>query len=231
MLIKEELNKILKEETNVIYGDYQTEGIDFFLEEAAYFSLFDEKKYIIVKNATLFDTSKTKEEDLKKLEKYLNNPNPNTVLIFYLTTKPNERKKITKIIKDKYQYISIKDLTPKDLITKIISIFKHHNFNIDYESVRFIASSTLNNYDLACKEIEKILTYYDKDDKNIAYNDIINLIPKTVEENIFRFSDAVVNKETKKMFELLNDLKQIKEEPVVLINTLAREYRLMYNCF
>ena len=227
-LIKEEIANIIKNEQNIVTFDYLREGLDFILEEASYLSLFNDKKYLIVKNSNIFSSGKTKDEDLKKLEAYLNNPNSNTVVIFTLTEKVDERKKITKIIKEKYNYKNIASLNSKELIDKIINILKGHKIKIDYNNASYIANNSLNNYDLVAQELDKLILFYDEGDI-VKESDINNLISKTPEENIFKFSDAVIKKDNK-MFEIFNDLRLLKEEPVVLINALAREYRLTYKC-
>ena len=50
---EDELNKILKDN---VYSSFDLLGIDIeeVLEEASYVSLFDEKKYMVVKNANIF---------------------------------------------------------------------------------------------------------------------------------------------------------------------------------
>ena len=230
-LINEEVNKITKDEINISYFNYIDDELDTILEDAAHLSLFDDKKIIIVKNANVFGSDKSKEDELEKLEKYLENPNPNSIIIFCLTEKADERRKVTKIIKDKYTYINLRPMTANELTNKIAREFKEHNLSVDFRTAEYIAASCLNNYDLIWKEIEKIATFYGKEKTAIEYDDVVGLIPRTIEENIFRFSDAVIKKEDKKMFELFKDLKRINEEPVVLLNNLAREFRLMYKCY
>ena len=225
-LINDEIKKIIKGERNVIYMDYLNNGLDLILEEAGYLSLFDEKKYLIIKNANIFGTIKSKEEDLSKLESYLIKPNPNTVLILTLTEKLDERKKITKIIKEKYNLKTIPNLSPQELITKIIDVLKKNNLQIDYNNAKYIAEVSLNNYDLVVNELEKIILYYDAD--SVIDGSVLKyLISRNTQDNIFKFTEAVISKNNK-MFTLFNDLKLIKEEPVYLISALAREYRLSY---
>ena len=82
--------------------------LDDVIEEASYFSLFDEAKYMVVKNANVFMASKRKKKDEEdtddakiskkdeKLLQYLENPNTNTILIFTVYGKVDSKKKINK---------------------------------------------------------------------------------------------------------------------------------------
>src|SRR5690625_3311254 len=86
-LMEEEIEKIVKGNKYSTF-DLNTVLLDEVLEEAAYFSLFDEKKYMVVKNANIFGSSKRKSVDEEnvskkdeKLLKYLEDPNYNTILI------------------------------------------------------------------------------------------------------------------------------------------------------
>ena len=78
-LINEEIKKIIGDE-DYTKIDYLDTTMDEIVVEASYNDLFGSKKNIIVKNANLF--MEKNEAATKKLEKYLENPNPNTTLIF-----------------------------------------------------------------------------------------------------------------------------------------------------
>ena len=116
-LINEEINKIFKTMDDVEIIDYSKTNIEDILINFNYVSLFNDEKKIIVKNSSLFSSKQDKDSDL--LLKYLDNPNMNATIIFTTYDKPDERKKITKTIKDKYKYIYINNLTYKDIIDKM----------------------------------------------------------------------------------------------------------------
>ena len=93
-LINEEIKKIIGDE-DYTKIDYLDTTMDEIVVEASYNDLFGSKKNIIVKNANLF--MEKNEAATKNLEKYLENPNSNTTLIF-VCEKVNERLKIVSII-------------------------------------------------------------------------------------------------------------------------------------
>lgn len=236
-LLEDELKNILKDNPYTSF-DLNAVELDDVLEEAAYFSLFDDKKYMVVKNASIFGASKrkTKEEDNgdeekvskkdEKLLQYLNAPNDNTVLIFVYNGKADTKKKICKIIKDRYRFIQIDDLKPKDIQLRIEKSLKNDGYKVDSNTSYYIVSNALNNYDLAMNEIEKIKLYYGKG-CTIKYDDVINIVSKNIEDNNFKFIDTVISRDIKESFKLFDDLMIQKVEPIMLMSMLAKEIRNM----
>ena len=236
-LLEDELKNILKDNPYTSF-DLNAVELDDVLEEAAYFSLFDDKKYMVVKNASIFGASKrkSKEEDNgdeekvskkdEKLLQYLNEPNDNTVLIFVYNGKADTKKKICKLIKDRYRFIQIDDLKPKDIQSRIEKALKNDGYKIDNNTSYYIVSNALNNYDLAMNEIEKIKLYYGKG-CTIKYDDVINIVSKNIEDNNFKFIDTVIGRDIKESFKLFDDLMIQKVEPIMLMSMLAKEIRNM----
>jgi DNA polymerase-3 subunit delta len=236
--MEEELKKILKDN---IYTSFDLNGVelDDVLEEASYFSLFDDKKYMVVKNAQIFGASKrkSKEEDSddeekvskkdEKLLQYLNEPNDNTVLIFTYNGKADTKKKICKIIKDRYKFIQIEDLKPKEIYSRIEKSLKDSGYKLDNSNTGYyIVNNALNNYDLAINEVEKIKLYYGKG-CTVKYEDVVNIVSKNIEDNNFKFIDTVISKDIKEAFKMYDDLMIQRVEPIMLMSMLAKEVRNM----
>ena len=228
-LIEDEIKKIVKDNPYTTF-DLNNVLIDDVLEEASYFSLFDEIKYIVCKNANIFGSSKknSSEESTSKkdsrLIKYLEDSNPNTVLIFTINGKVDSKKKIVKTIKDRYELIEIPDLKPKEMFNKINELLKKDNYRIDSDTLYYIINNSLNNYDLIINEIDKIKLYY-QDKKEIKYDDVINIVSKNLEDNNFKFIEVVMNKNIKDAFKMYDDLMVQKVEPIMLMVMIAKEIR------
>ena len=222
-IIEEELKKIFKDLSNVEIIDFNKTTIEDIITNINYVSLFNDEKNIVVKNSNIFQSKSS--VDTKLLEQYLENPNPNSILVFTSYEKVDERKKVTKTIKDKYNYINIKPLNNKELIDKVISIFKTKKYKISYDNAKYICTNCLNNYDLILNEIDKVFLYY-KEPQEVEYKVLENIISKTMEDNNFKFIELVISKNLNSL-KILNDLKIQKVEPLILLTLLAREYRLM----
>ena len=81
VLIEEELEKLIPKDQVSISYVYE-KNLENILEEASYVSLFDEKKYLIVKNANFFGKEKLSEKETDLLNEYLEHPYVNTIIFF-----------------------------------------------------------------------------------------------------------------------------------------------------
>ena len=225
-LIKKEIDKILKENNidsiNVNEYDLEENNLKEIIDDCSTYSLFSDKKAIIVKNSYLYTSKKSNEEDLKLLEEYLNNYNPDTILIFVTNDKLDERKKVTKLIS---KVGKVETLDTKDLTNTVIDLFKP--YNIDKTLVKTFIDRVGSNLSLISNEIDKIKTYKDKD-MTITYEDIINLTKENIEANIFSLIDSIISKDKEKSLIIYNKLIDLNEEPISIIITLANKIRSLY---
>lgn len=227
-LIQEEIAKIIKDDVNVVTFDLATSTLEDVLTEATYVSMFEEKKYIIVKNALFFTSAKSKEEDLELLFRYLEHPVSLTTIIFTTYEKIDARKKITKSFSEKYKVISVSNLTLNDLTNKVRELITNAKYKIDAETILYIIKCCHNNYDFIYNEIQKIFLYYEKP-QMIQMDDVKNIVARSLVDNNFKFVEAVVEKNIKNALIILEDLFTLKVDPIALMMLLAREYRLIYS--
>src|SRR5574344_1419766 len=223
-LISFEINKIYKNLNDVEVYDFSSTSLEELIDNAGYSSLFNEEKKILVRNCDFFGTKSTINTDI--LDHYLSNPNPLVTIIFTYNGSVDERKKVVKLIKEKFKLIIIKPLTYKDSINQIIKYCESNKFRISYDNANYLINKCLNNLDIAFMELEKIFLFYNKP-FTINKTDIENLIANQMNDNNFKFVDAVIEKNIDISLKLLNDFKIQKVEPVALISLLAREYRNM----
>lgn len=228
LLINEQVNEIIKDSKNVSVFDLGINTIEDVLVEAGYFSMFQEEKFIVVRNASFFGSGKLMDNETEVLLNYLENPNASTTIIFICNEKIDSRKKITKMVKEKYKLIIIPTLKYYEIENRVLDYFKKFGYKIDNETVKYIVSNGLNNYDMIMMEVDKIMLYY-KNLDYIKYEDVVNIASKSINTNNFLFVDAIVDNDLEKSLEYLNDLKIMKVEPTILLSLLARDFRIMLN--
>ena len=225
-LIDKEISKIVKDNSYEIFN-LNKSSIKEVLEEAAYFSLDNNKKFLVVSNSDIFGSDKIDESITDALINYFNNPNPNTVIIF-TTQKPiDSRKKIVKELKSKYKIINTPKMDKKTINSLLTNYVKENDFDIDYQSVNYIVNNCYNNLDIMFNELDKIMLYYNFPCR-IKYQDVVAIVGTELDNNNFHFVSAVVEKKLDEALKLLNSLKIYKVDSNVLATLLAREYRLMY---
>ena len=228
-LINKTIDKIISDnkidEFNINKYDLTNSLLTDIINDASSMSLFSDKKIIIVNNAYIFTGNNKKylEQDTLELEKYLNNVNDNTILIFNVNSeKLDERKKITKLIKKNGL---VKDFNCIDNISLVKNLFD--DYSISNDNVKYLISRVGDDSSLLASEIEKI-KIYKNEDKTITFDDITNLTTKSLEVNNFKLIDAIINKNKAEAFNLYQDRIKLNEEPIAIIISLANQIRIMY---
>ena len=225
-LINKEIKKIVKN-NNFETFNMNKSSIKEILEEAAYFSLDNNKKFLVVSNSDIFGSDKIDESITDALINYFNNPNLNTVIIF-TTQKPiDSRKKIVKELKSKYKIINTPKMDKKTINSLLTNYVKEQDFDIDWETVNYVINNSYSNLDIMFNELDKIMLYYNFPCR-IKYQDVVAIVGTELDNNNFHFVSAVVEKKLDEALKLLNSLKIYKVDSNVLATLLAREYRLMY---
>ncbi len=225
-LIDLEVKKIIKD-NQVIKYNLNKFNIKEVIEEANYFSLTGEQKYIVVYNADFFGSDKIDEKDSEIILNYLKNPNLTTTIIFTTQKQIDSRKKIVKEIKDNYKLIYNAKMDKRALTETILKYVHENEFEIDYNSINYIINNSYNNLDIMFNELDKIFIYYNFP-CTIKLKDITKILGEELDNNNFHFVNAVIEKDLKKSIKIYNSLRIYKVEPTSLIILLAREYRLMY---
>ena len=230
-LIKREIDKITKDINDVTTYDLSLEKVDNLLNDASVISMFGDKKVLIGENALfLSTTSSSINHDLDYLERYLEDDNHDNIVIFTLNeNKLDERKKIVKLLKKRVTVIHKDVIKDKDLPDFVRSEFSNNGYKIDYKTASYFIQYAGSNVDILISEINKMMMYKD-DDKTIKIEDINEITSKKINDNIFDLSNAIMDKNFKKMYECYNDLMTLKEEPIKIIAMLGSSFTLVYQC-
>lgn len=220
--IKEQIKQLIKKYKidNINVVNYTLDNnIKGIIDDASTISLFSDIKAIIV-NGNILDTSLNNKA---YLEAYLNNYNPNTLLIFTIfSEKIDTRTKIYKLIDKHGKVLSFN----KSINTFSFVKSKLSGYTITNNDIQLIIKRIGNNYDLLNQEIEKLITY--KNDLIITSNDIIEVCSNNVDTNIFKFMDDIIYKRKKNALITYHELLKQNEEPIKIVTMLANNFRLMY---
>ena len=227
-LLYDEINKITKNNSYSLYNALE-DNLDDILDNASYMSLFSEKNYMVVKNVSNF-SSKRKTDDNEDsvsksddvLLKYLESPNDSTVLILILKDKLNGTKKISKIVKEKYNYIEIINPNQKDIKIVVNNYLKKNKIKVSNEDISYIISSLDNNYDLVMNELDKLILYGKKE---YSSKDISNIIAVNLLDNNFKFIDAIIAKDIKTVFRYYDDFLINKGNIIMIMSMIVNDYR------
>ncbi len=229
--LKRSLSKM--EEIDVITFDLDEVPVQHVLEEADTIPFFSEKKLIVVKNASFLKaTEKGKEKiehDLKALEKWLSHPSETSISLFIAPyEKLDERKKITKIMKEKAVHLEAKQLDGNDLKVWIQSAVQAENKSISGLAIQDLIDIIGRDLVQLKSEIQKMVIYLGEDNE-ITPQIIELLLSRTLEQDAFQLLNAYLRGDTTTALTVYHDLLRQKEEPIMLTALLASHIRLMSN--
>lgn len=228
-LIDKEIKNIISQNNidtiNVNSYDLNINTLNTIIEDCQTISLFSEKKAIIVYNSYIFTAKKNSvEQDTTVLENYLNNINPDTILILVLyEAKLDERKKILKSLKKIGIVKSFDSNTNINILVK--DMFS--GYQINNNTVNLLIDRVGKDLAILEQEISKIKTYKDND-LNITDSDIIMLTHKSFDIDIFALIEAIISKNKKMALNIYNEMLKYNEEPIKIIVMLANQFRIIY---
>ena len=232
-IIDEAIKKIITDnniiDDNIIKYNLDEVNVSLALEEASTVSMFDSKKLVICEGCT-FLTGENKKEinhDIDSLIKYINNPFTDVFLVFVVgKEKLDDRKKIVKELKKNSTVIEAQKKENYNLNNYIIDYVNKNGYNMSKNACIKLIERAGNNLSNLISECDKIFLYKD-DEKNITEEDIENLVFKNIEDNIFELTNAVMNKDKKKIINIYKDLILMGEEEIKLIVMLANQFRMI----
>ena len=222
---QKEKEKIIKDkkfsDAEISTYDLEEVELDNALEDLDTYGFLSSRKVIILLNIENLKYDDNK-KDLDHLIKYIENPNPDNLLIIYSrgnnTLKTiKELKKVCKIIEVN---ISIKDY--------IKNTFK--DYKIDFKAINMLEEYCLNDFTKVVSECSK-LKNYKCDDKVITCDDIDILVNKKLGDSrdlTFAFSRSLAEKNKKESLEKYKELLEYNIEPLSIIGLLASQIRIIY---
>lgn len=219
--VKETIDKIFSNFSDVIRYDFENTPLDEILYEFSSVSLFGDQKYIVIEKA---DEIFSKSFDSIDLLNYLKNPSELSNIIF-VVSKVDKSNEFYKYILKNYQVF---DNTEKKFNNNILAIknyVKEHKSHISDKALDYIKDATLNNYDLMVSEINKLLIL-GKD--NISDELVYNLVPLTPDGNTNNFIDALLLMDEKEALKFINNFKTLNVDLTKMIALIAWNIRVVY---
>jgi len=223
------------EEAEIMTFDMEEAPVDVVIDEADTFPFFSERKLVIAKNASFLKaTEKGKEKidhDLKRLENWLAHPSDFCVTVFIAPyEKLDERKKITKAMKEKSIMIHAETPKENDLAIWIRSEVSRFNKSITDDAVDKLVEMVGANMLQLQIEIEKMSLYLGEENQ-ISARLVEELVAKTLEHDAFKMLNAYLSRNVSEALQIYHDLLRQKEEPIMLVGLLASNIRTMNNVY
>lgn len=218
-------------EFNLSVYDMEEVSVEEAIEDAETLPFIGETKLVFIQNPSFLTSEKTKdkvEHNLMRLEAYIENPAPYSIVVFSCSyEKLDERKKIVKLLKKNAEIIEAKKMTEADLKTWVREQVSANEVQIDENAIDSLLSIAGTNMANLSMEIEK-LSLYANDTNRIDIHTVEKLTSKSLEQNVFALVDKVVHRKIDEALRIYYDLLKMNEEPIKILSLLASQFRLVY---
>lgn len=227
--------KLTDGEPESIHFDLDEVPVDYVIEEADTIPFFSDRKLIIAKNASFLKAAERGKEkidhNLKALEAWLQNPPSSSVTVFVAPyEKLDERKRITKLMKQHAVMIEAKSLQANDLEMWLTQEAKTYGKSMDKQAAQKLVEMAGTNLTLLSSELEKMSLYLGAEEE-ITTELIEQMTARTLEQDAFKMLQSYLDGDVSGALSVYYDLIRQKEEPVALTALLASQIRFMVHVF
>jgi len=211
--------------------DLEETPVDVAIEDCETVPFFGGNKVVVIKNPVFLTGEKGKEKvehNLNYLLAYLMEPSPSTILVISAPYgKLDERKKITKELMKHAEVVHAQKLSEKDLLHWILRRFEGDGYTITEEAAETLRMLVGSNMSQLNQEIEKLKLFCLKE-KRVDEETVGELVSRSLEDNVFRLVDLIVDRNLKGALEIYRDLLKRNEEPIKILAVVASQLRFLY---
>ncbi len=228
-LVVKERQAIIKkyvedESMNVTYYDASKTTMEEIINDAQTTPFFADYKCIVAQQAKFLSGSSSEGANIPLLEKYMSNQNQSTILIFELDhDKLDQRKNIVKKMKKEAHVKEFKQLDDARRNQFLQSEIKKRNIVMSHSALEECKYRMGSSMSKIMQELDKLATYSLKIEKE----DVMALVQRPLEDNVFDMFNALIAQNFKKVYQLWKDFDSQNQEVIALIALLASQYRFL----
>ncbi|MEA4815690.1 MAG: DNA polymerase III subunit delta [Lachnospiraceae bacterium] len=182
-----------------------------------------EKRLVIVKNSGFFsDENKSEGEEAAGFIPDI----PESTCLLFIEEKVDRRLKLYKTVSEHGFISEFKPLSEREIVSLAKERLNKNGFKVDTKTLALLAANQNGDLRGVWTELDKLIQYK-KDESLITEEDIEAICSKTLESKIFDLIDAIGNKKTEKALIMYNDMLKLKENPIMMLSMMSRQFRLM----
>lgn len=208
--------------------DLREDTLAEVMNEVESMPFFGDNRLVFVENPDFLTGAKNQkeQENLAEFIAYLQQPVESTVLVIFAPyEKLDERKKVTKTLKKAATLIETKPPTEVELKKQLQELFATEKISISSENLELILRLTDLSLSKIMGEFQKLVTNVGANGE-ITREIIQDLIPKTLEHNIFDMTNFVLQGKAEAALRLYDDLLLQGEETIKINSILISQVRL-----
>lgn len=204
-------------------GNSNKFNISYVLDECNSYSLFNDKKLVLVFNPLFFYEGLSQSEENNFIE-FCKNDSDEYLLIFYGDIKIDKKRKFNKDILKFIKVHEIKKIDQNEFNNYLRSKIKKNNIDIDENAIQELIDFLPLDLEIMNNEVNKLILYKEK----ITPLVISKLISRKNEDDIFELINALSEKKLKKSLKIWNDFKIQNIDALSIILILATQIRFLY---
>lgn len=223
-VLDNKIKEIIAASTNVTTFSLNDISIYEVIDDASYSGLFNDERFIIIKDVKYFGGKFNYEEESSAISKFLENMDESINIIFVCDNILKSKELTKKVLSLGAEIIDLSELEEDKIMEIIYDYTKSNEISIDDKTIKLLLKNSNNDIDIALMEIDKLSVVTNKIDEKIvaSYSSVME------SDVTFDFVDAVVGKKFDTVFALLDNLLNNNTEVLGLISLLANRYITIY---
>ena len=202
----------------VVYKDVELElvSLPFFADE----------KIVILDHFVDITTAKKRfltDDELKSFEEYFDNPSPTTKLIIFAEGKLDSKRRLVKLLKRDAKVFDAVEAKEQELRQYFQKWSQEQGLQFANNSFENLLIKSGFQFSEIHKNLLFLQSY--KEDSVIEEEDIVNAIPKTLQDNIFDLTQFILTKKMDQARDLVRDLTLQGEDEIKLIAVMLGQFR------
>ena len=228
-LKKDILNKIGYDPSDLNYSYFDMKEASYAEVELDLLSLpfFADEKIVILDHLLDLTTAKKRnltDEDLKQFENYLENPSESTRLVIFAEGKLDSKRRLVKLLKRDSQIIEA--TTPKEQDLKRYFSSQAQELGLQFVGDSLDQLLLKSGYDFGESQKNLALLQAYKEDGQITLEEIEEVVPKSLQDNIFDLTQMILKCQIDQARNLVKDLRLQGEDEIKLIAILLSQFRM-----
>ena len=228
-LKKDILKKIGYDPSDLNYSYFDMKEASYTEVELDLVSLpfFADEKIVILDHLLDLTTAKKRnltDEDLKQFENYLENPSESTRLVIFAEGKLDSKRRLVKLLKRDAQIIEA--TTPKEQEVKRYFASQAQELGLQFVGDSLDQLLLKSGYDFGESQKNLALLQAYKEDGQITLQDIEEVVPKSLQDNIFDLTQMILKRQIDQARNLVKDLRLQGEDEIKLIAILLGQFRM-----
>lgn len=184
------------------------------------------RRLVFVKDSNLMVPGRKDDSDV--MAKYVPKI-PDTTVMVFSEANVDKRNRLYKQVASLGRAVDFKTPAESDLIKWVTNIFKKKNMDIEPQTVKFLLATVPKGMDSVYAEADK-LGDYTGERRLVTVNDIKEICSKSLEARIFDLVGALCMRQTQKALLQYHNMLVMKEQPLMMLAMMARQFRLILNC-